>query len=326
MPPLGFTIASLCALAIAALMLPAGCGTSGGNSVGTWSRGVQPSAQRAGAEAGFDFETWFVADPAKGASGPGLVSIAEAVAPYEGLPVPLVTGSRSIAGANGMRVVSIPTEMIAALRNGVALAGPVTRRGSGEMASWTPVIAGPPFEGPIRLGLDSGALRLADSGRMRLLARGWLAPLPEGLGGEGALVPEAAAMYLELVPQFVQEDAGREPEDALDAPPELDAKAPVEEGTPFPRLRMALMLRPGETVVVMLGRGLTASEDVGPGAEGEPVSEPIAAPMGPLIPADSSIGGLIFSDALVVPARGIETVLIVTARGPNEFRLNRRRE
>jgi len=153
--------------------------------------------------------------------------------------------------------------------------------------------------------------------------------VPEGAGngvdatalGQRPLGPAEAAMYFELVPQFVPGRGRGRNDEALDAPPELDTLTAVEEGTPFPRLRIAMMLRPGETIVVMLEhRSAGSVEDVG--ASDEPGLN--QEPLGPALAREPTIGEVIFSDALVLPARGIRTALIVTARGPREFRLNAR--
>lgn len=332
-------------IACAAAFAVAGLGCAGTKEAG------ETQAVVVSGDPGLDFETWFVGETEQRTEG---ISLEAALAPYFGLPTPMVTGSREICEANGIRIVSVPTSMIADLRGRVAMAGPMTRRGSGEMPNWGPVAAGPPFDGPVRLRLDSGPLRLDESGRMRLLTRGWLAPVPEGFvprealpaersdeevvseegldvaledaveevkeeeteetseegGVRGESVVRKAAMYVEFVPQFVPERSGVRVVDALDAKPELKSRAAVDEGTPFPRLKVAVFLRPGETIVIMRG-GLGTGEVA-------PVEM-----VGPMLPADATIGDAVFSDRLVVPSKRVQSAVVITARGPDEFRLRR---
>ncbi len=297
----------LCATVAAAILAGAGCASS-----------PEPTGAPVGVtDPGLDIETWFLAESPLNASGKR-VPLEAAVGPYLDLPTPLVTGSREIGDINGVRIVSVPTEMLADIRSRVPLAGPILRRGTAEIPEWSPLVVGPRFDGQVRLRLDSGPLLLSEAGRLRLLSRVWLAAVPveapadraDTAGDQLKPAKPDAAMYVELVPQYVPDRPGTRAPTPLEAAPSLDAVAAADEGTPFPRLKMAMLLRPGETVILMLGHSSGGAERP-------------ADLIGPMLPADSTIGDALFTDRLVVPSRGVQTAVVLTARGPAEFRLAR---
>ncbi len=191
--------------------------------------------------------------------------LAELLAPYADRPVPLGETERARWRAAGLRLVAVPLAELDALREGLRAAGPVQRQWLGEIPRWTDIVAGPVSRERRAIELEGHRLVLGP-GRLRLLARCWVAP-----GDDGADGPEAV-LRLEIAPQHVPILSDRERlarEAGLHERPSGE-----DEGVVFRRLTVALSLREGEAYLIVPESPSVEWGGPGPGVPGPDVGPP----------------------------------------------------
>jgi hypothetical protein len=123
------------------------------------------------------------------------LSIREALAVYAQRPVPLPAGERLRWQAAGLRVVAVPVTDLPSIQASLRLVGPTQRQWLGEVPAWTDLV-GTALPRARTVAIGTGDAHL-EGGRLRLLARAWIAP--QYNGGPDAL--PRATLRLEMVPQ-----------------------------------------------------------------------------------------------------------------------------
>jgi len=158
------------------------------------------------------------------------------LARYETNPVPGDAETMELWRANGLRMVAVPLDEIAGLRARLRVVGATNRQWVGLAPRWVDAVTGP-GTGPRTITMHDGHLELP-AGRLRLLVRSWVVPVPpENDSGE-------AALRVELVPQHQEAAHVAARADPLLLTPE---KRPTEaQGLVFARLRAALRFARGE--------------------------------------------------------------------------------
>lgn len=171
------------------------------------------------------------------------LSIEQALASYVDRPVPIPDELRFRWHAAGLRIVAVPVADLPKLQSSLRLVGPTQRQWLGEVPQWTDVIRGPAFDTARMVATDNGSM-LIEAGRLRLLARSWVVPDPEGFGRPSGVLP--AALRLELVPQH--EPQLSEPHRLLAGASNTATEA---EGRLFPGLALGMYLRAGDALVII---------------------------------------------------------------------------
>lgn len=169
------------------------------------------------------------------------LTIEQALAPYIDRPVPLSDEMRFRWHAAGFRIVAVPIADLARIQASLRTVGPTQRQWLGEIPRWTDLIRGPAFNSARTLATDAGPARL-EAGRLRLLARAWIAPASPA----APTLPPPALLRLELVPQH-------EPHlsDTHRLLATANNTAPEAQGRLFPRLALGMDLRADDALVIV---------------------------------------------------------------------------
>ncbi|MBL0922113.1 MAG: hypothetical protein IBJ10_08295 [Phycisphaerales bacterium] len=295
--------------AAASAWMGAGCGSSGTDARGEPKRTVAAleafpasldlvSPTIRGSENGLEV-LWLVAHDDAGC-------VAEALAPYAAQPVPMSDATREAWRANGLRLVRLPIDDLAALEKSLSLVGMVNRQWMGWALDWREAFRGRSIERGAPIVVD-GARRAMPAGALRFIARCWTAPSPNG-----------AVIRLELAAQLFERLETRTRADELraiaagESPIGFDA---MTEGRVFEALTFEAALEPGFAYVVV-GEAPDVDWDA-----------PKAESAGPRIDEDGfivragaegpSVGAIAGPPALSPPTLG-EAMLNVRALGPDE--------
>jgi hypothetical protein len=204
--------------------------------------------------------------------------------------VPLDVRAREILAANGFRVIAMPVDQVDRLPSQLRPVGSVQQQRLAQSGTWVDVARGPSWTRSTLLTMHDGPVELPP-GRLRLLARGWLTPLPASGAGPDAVT---SAVSFELVPQH-HESVGVLERDVADLTlAEPDTSAP-SQGIMFWRLAARGQLRPGEALVIVAEDPYHRWSD---GDVDEPVPAETAAPASDAAaaPPSSSIGRVIRTD------------------------------
>lgn len=259
--------------------------------------------------------------------------------------------------ANGIEVIGVPVERIAALESVLTKVGFRQSQDMGETPKWTEVAKGPEWQGDQRLVLDNGPVTLGP-GRMRMLLRTWVVPgqstLPKASddvevvtgvdAGDGAraganaeMVP--GAVRVEMAPQHMEASASRtsladllKPQDAAQGS-DGRGEGAARAGLILSRLTAAATLN-GDMALLVL------ASDAGLQAVGDPTTggwiaqKPDRAgttTVGPMAPGDMRLGPAILTsgpDGMgvgsatgVVGGQRAWTVLILIPRAPDRYEL-----
>lgn len=180
-----------------------------------------------GADAGLE-ATWVVA----GADG---ATFAGAIAPYLDAPVPAHPSNIAMWEANGLRVVRIPLGEWPALSAALQVSGASQRQWLGASGAWTEIVRGPDQPRGQIIALDAERVELGP-GRLRLLSRCWLSPVPPEGSGDGS--SSRAEFTVEVVPQLLERRPGATT--LTQAPRTQD---PIDQGLVFSRMRMLFRTR-----------------------------------------------------------------------------------
>lgn len=226
-------------LLIGSCALLAACGsggTGGGQSNGAGGHAEVAKAGRA-ALAGLETATWVVNDTTG--------EVGRALAAYVANGIPAKGEQVRVWRAAGLRIVAVPEADVPKIRDTLSLVGPQQVRWNGEVPKWTPILAGPAWEGERELSIGAGAtlrereaLTLAP-GRMRLLARAYALP---------TLVDEKleSRLTIELVPQHEEPDGSTR---ALQR--QLRGVSDAElRGMVFKRMGLEFVAKPGECYLI----------------------------------------------------------------------------
>lgn len=161
--------------------------------------------------------------------------LARTLAPYLDLLPRVSPESLATIEANGLRLVRLPLADWPKVAQGLRLTGAAQRLWLSDRGEWTELMRGPDRasgRGQV-ISLDAERLELGP-GRLRLLGRCWLTPVPADEVDQGS----RAELRLELLPQL--QDPGtiaRQRDEYL-----LEARAtrPIDQGMTFPRLTVHL--------------------------------------------------------------------------------------
>lgn len=160
-------------------------------------------------------------------------------------PVPVDDRTREILAANGFRVVAVPLEAVDRLPSKLRPVGSVQQQRLAQTGVWTDVARGPTWQRAHLLTMHDGPLELP-AGRLRLLARGWLTPMPAAEGGRAV----ESTVSFELVPQH-EDQLGAGEKDVSDLSLVEPDPTPQGQGVMFWRLALRGRLRPGEALVIL---------------------------------------------------------------------------
>lgn len=205
----------------------AGCASS--RSTAPTSTTQAPPPQRpTTAERGLTVFTYIISERDQGALARGL-------APYIETPQDELT-------ASGLRIVRAPADRVAPLLRGLSVLGS-QRRLVGVLHRHAPISQSASWNGVARLSMSDGELILG-SGRLRLLARCWVAP---DTGRSPPRGPVRSAMVVELLPQH--EAAERAPRSLATgvSSARLDER---DAGLCFERLASAFSLSRDEVLII----------------------------------------------------------------------------
>jgi hypothetical protein len=194
-------------------------------------------------------------------------AFAAALAPYiqpGAAPGGLSPESLAFLSAHGMYLVQVPVSDLENLR--IALGAPPRHMNQwlGQAVVWTEAATGPEQPRGQTIALESERLRLT-AGRLRLLARSWIAPVPV------SAAPSGAAMTIELLPQHDEEGRPKS-RDSLVAPSSIAA---TDEGMLFTRLLVRLAVRSSDSAFVLVG--LPPGSDIQALARAAPEGVPVRA-------------------------------------------------
>lgn len=205
----------------------AGCASSRGRAASAAPQ-APPPQRSATAERGLAVYTYIIAERDQGALARGL-------APY-------IESPRDELTANGLRIVRVPADRVAPLLRGLDVLGS-QRRLVGVLHRHAPISHSAPWNGVARLSMADGELILG-SGRLRLLARCWVAPDTARSPPRG---PVRSALVVELLPQH--EAAERAPRSLATGvrPASLDER---DAGLCFERLATAFSLSRDEVLII----------------------------------------------------------------------------
>lgn len=227
-----FPALSLSVVAAAACTVP-GCGLVGGvtptpvAAVPPPDLSEPPVAAAAGAEAGLEV-TQVVATCGRQKLAAALLRFTEVFPP---VPAP----TRELWAANGLHLIPIPMDRWPQLARELGIAGGAQRQWTAPGASWQEVVRGPEIPAGTTIALDAERLQL-DAGRLRMLARCWLVPVPPPTVGAAHAASEAdATLIIEMVPQLKQPSARWSP-----LGPTSGERTLQDEGLLFSRLRLQL--------------------------------------------------------------------------------------
>lgn len=188
------------ALIACGCVLLTACGSGGAApnaEAGGETNDAAGSAPFRGKVAGLETQTWVVNDTTG--------EVGRALAGYSAVEWPGKAEQVRVWRAAGLRIVAVPEAEVSKVRGVLSLIGPLEQRWNGELAKWTPILAGPSWEGERELSIASGAgLRereavVLSAGRLRLLARAYALPSLVGEKLESRLT-------IELVPQHEEPD------------------------------------------------------------------------------------------------------------------------
>lgn len=164
--------------------------------------------------------------------------LARALAPYLNLMPPVPPESLATIEANGLRLVCLPLADWPKVGQGLGLTGAAQRLWLLDRGEWTELMRGPDRAGSRGqvIALDAERLELGP-GRLRLLGRCWLTPVPADEVGQGS----RAELRLDLLPQLQDPNTiARQRDEYM-----LEARAtrPIDQGMTFPRLTVHLRAR-----------------------------------------------------------------------------------
>lgn len=287
------TLERFLGLGLAAIL--AGCATGGLDADGADHAG--PSVLR-GSDNGLEIRWWVVDDRNR--------TLGSILSNYEERPVGDSEDLRANWAANGLRIVSVPSGDLDRLRSVLPLIGAVHKRWLGQVPSWTEAIRGPDQPGPLRVLLDNGLIKLP-AGSMRLLVRGWTAPM---LTDEAGLGP---VLHLELVPQH--KETGRQL-DRFTSGANLSERLQIEdEGQLFSRLLAELNIRGDEAYLIVWEE---------PGVEWSRASNRAGEQdeLGPPAPAVATIGEMVLTGLREKDKpETIKAIVVLVPRVPDRFEL-----
>lgn len=222
--------------AVGACALLAACGSHGTNPAHEDKSVEAPKPFRA-TPSGLETMTWVISDTTG--------EVGRALAAYAAVPTPAKAEQTRVWRAGGLRIVAVPEADLQRLRSSLSLTGPQQQRWNGELSTWTPILAGPAWEGERQLSIATGAtLREREpvslaTGRMRLLARAYVMPTLSGEALESRL-------KIELVPQHEEPDGSAR---ALQR--QLRGGGDAEQrGMVFKRMTLEFVARPGECYLI----------------------------------------------------------------------------
>lgn len=172
-------------------------------------------------------------------------TFARALAPWAqpgNAPGGLSPESLAFLASHGLYLLEVPVTELESLRVAIGAPPRHVNQWLGQALVWTEVVSGPEQSRGQTIALEAGRLRLGP-GRLRLLARSWIVPVPTNTA------PGGGALTIELLPQHDEEGRARS-RDSLLAPTSIAA---TEEGMLFTRLMVRMSARSSDTAFVLVG-------------------------------------------------------------------------
>lgn len=300
------------ALCAAASVLALGC-RSGGTAGPAAPQDLTSSAVAGLAgrrEPGLEVVAWSTDAP--------LGAVAAALQTYSrSAPAPVDPAAAALWSAHGLRAYRVQVARLEELR--VAMGAPprAVRNWLGQALTWTEAVGGAEQRAGQTIALEAERLRLG-AGRLRLLVRSWIAPVPTDSGAAGI-------MHIELLPQH-QEAERPSPGDGLLGTPSIAA---ADQGMLFTRLWLRERITDDDDALVIIAappladlEQLAASTPrTEPGTSGAPpgVGEVVrtrdASGAAGVEPAGPRSAGGIGPPAASIPTLG-EAMLVSTVHAP----------
>lgn len=219
--------------------------------------------------------------------------------------------------SHGLRVYRVPVARLEELRVEMGAPPRAVRNWLGQALTWTEAVGGAEQRAGQTIALEAERLRLG-AGRLRLLVRSWIAPIPTDSGAAGL-------MHIELLPQHQEADRPA-PGDMLLGAPSIAA---ADQGMLFTRLWLRERVTNDDDALVIIAapplsdfQQLAASmprAETGAGGAAPGVGEVVrardtAGTANAEAPAPRSSGG-IGPPAASIPTLG-EAMLVSTVHAP----------
>lgn len=297
-----------------ALLLALGCALAAGGCRSSPGPDAGPdAAQPARSAPGLELAWWIVRDPAGDHLGRVL----------GGLPADAATVPDQQAldwAAAGLRLVPTSADRLPALREALRVVPPVRTQRLPDAPGWTPIASGVPWSATRAVTAGPDTLSLPP-GRLRLLARAWIAPDAGSPGPDGA---PAARLRVELVPQHEPQAAAPDEPESIEQRLGLRPRPTAEQaGLTLSGLSLPLALRSGQALLIVPER----PERRWSGWERAAAAPPTPAtpqPAGPAVPAGLTVGELLLTDwpaTLTDTPADLRVILVLSASTPDTFRL-----
>jgi hypothetical protein len=196
-------------------------------------------------------------------------AFAAAITPYLYEAVPASREAQEMWAANGLRVVRVPLSEWPQVSSALQISGAAQRQWLAVTGAWTEIVRGADRPRGQVVALDAERVELGP-GRLRMLSRCWIAPVPGDRGTQ-------AEFAVELVPQLYEQAGVASKIGSLTHAPR--AQDPIEQGLLFDRMRLTLRVRgdaggPYAYLVVSERPGVDWREAVGDRPESdEPIEE-----------------------------------------------------
>lgn len=177
--------------------------------------------------------------------------IARVLGAYAGEPSGVEAGVVQAWGANGFRVVAVPTNVVNAIADGLSTGYVKEKQWLGQMHRWTTLASGSERRSGRTVSLNAERVELG-AGRLELAARAWVAPVMPGdeEPGQEASGRVRAAIRLEMLAYLA---TARNRLDRGD--PTLGLREastdPLEGAFVFERLTLRAMMRNGRSLVIV---------------------------------------------------------------------------
>lgn len=281
----------------------------------------RPLAGTRGSLVGLELMTWLVGDPPVGKANTGVPEVV--LAAYADRPLPFSPEMVQAWRRCGVGVVAVPVSEVVAVRERLAMAGPVQAMQVPLSPRWMTGVTGTRIEGSQLVALDSGLLRL-DRAQPRLLVRSWSVP-GEAAKGEPAV---RALAQVQIVPQVASVSAAptrRTPSELLNG----TANMPTDEdaGQLLHRLTLEAACDGADAFIIyplLAAAKAEESTDSPANSADSPPTASAPAPartLGPEAPEPPTLGEVLLSDVLAARPQRERTILVIIPHPPREFRL-----
>jgi len=216
-----------------------------------------------GAENGLEMHWWVVEGSPE--------QIREAMARYADADCGVCPATRERLAASGLRLLRAPLTDLAEIRSGLTLRGRTDRKWLGQAPWWIEALRGA-LVGETLIE-QHGRVVTLPSGRLRVLARAWTSPSPEGPRMRADVAVQHLPRISELLPSLTPDDARRTLE-------------PQHQGPIFDETMACLEMQEGYAYLLICDRPGAAW-----GQSEQPQPDPLEMTYSPLRPAPEELIG-----------------------------------